>query len=88
MDAIVILTWSKVCIAKAITISITISIQKLSSTVNHTSHKLSFVDNWSVYLQDSVIDVDDSSWIEIVIEIVIAFVMQTFDHVNITIAST
>ena len=38
--------------------------------------------------QDSVIDVDDSFWIEIVIEIVIAFVMQTFDQVNITIAST
>ena len=35
-----------------------------------------------------MIDVDDSFWIEIVIEIVIAFVMQTFDQVNITIAST
>ena len=32
--------------------------------------------------------VGDSFWIEIVIEIVIAFVMQTFDQVNITIAST
>ena len=32
VDAIVMLTWSKVCITKAITISITISIQKLSST--------------------------------------------------------
>ena len=43
VDAIVMLTWSKVCITKAITISI----QKLSSTVNHTIQKLSFVDNWS-----------------------------------------
>ena len=47
VDAIVMLTWSKVCITKAITISITISIQKLSSTVNHTIQKLSFVENWS-----------------------------------------
>merc|ERR1711952_297895 len=51
VDAIVMLTWSKVCITKAIAISITIpitiSIQKLSSTVNHTIQKLSFVDNWS-----------------------------------------
>ena len=38
--------------------------------------------------QDSVIDVGDSFWIEFVIEIVIAFVIQTFDQVNITIAST
>merc|ERR1712069_39438 len=47
VDALVMLTWSKVCITKTITISITISIHKLSSTVNHTIQKLSFVDNWS-----------------------------------------
>merc|ERR1712155_127077 len=47
VDAIVMLTWSKVCITKAITISITISIQKLLSTANHTIQKLSFVENWS-----------------------------------------
>merc|ERR1711978_448243 len=47
VDAIVMLIWSKVCITKAITISITISIQKLSSTFNHTIQKLSFVENWS-----------------------------------------
>merc|ERR1711994_974804 len=47
VDAIIMLTWSKVCITKAITISITISIKKLSSTVNHTIQKLSFVANWS-----------------------------------------
>ena len=41
------LIWSKVCITKAITISITISIQKLSSTFNHTIQKLSFVENCS-----------------------------------------
>ena len=27
-------------------------------------------------------DVDDSFWIEFVIEVLIAFVLQTFDHVN------
>ena len=47
VDAIVMLIWSKVCITKAITISITISIQKLSSTFNHTIQKLSFVENCS-----------------------------------------
>ena len=35
-----------------------------------------------------MIDVGDSFWIEVVIEIAIAFVLQTFDQVNITIAST
>ena len=47
VDAILMLIWLKVCITKAIAISITVSIQKLSSTFNHTIQKLSFVDNWS-----------------------------------------
>ena len=37
---------------------------------------------------DSVIDVGDSLWLVIVIEIMVAFVIQTFDQDNITIAST
>ena len=52
--------------------------------VFHKSDQLSTNDSfWIVWLT-----VDDSFWIEIVIEIVIVFVMQTFDQVNITIAST